>query len=392
MGEVRIKRAGLENVVPKRRFKRGPRPGITCAAVTGGQKARNADKSWLPASRKPGVKQKMRMLGKVVAYSIRLALQNHFYTFNNTIRRQAKGGGIGNSLAGEVARLFDIWWDRQFLEKMKTLKIVVDGYQRYVDDDGITMPAINPGVRFEDGKLINKEELIESDLGIKEDKRTAELTAEIANTIHPSIQVKPDYPSNHIGGRMPLLDMQIWVDKDNLIQHVFYEKEVASKFLIPFRSAHSTKQKKLLLINEVERRMVNCSPDLPWSETSKVLNLFSHKMKRSGYPSSWRREAIRSGIAKYRKRQMESQDGGRPLYRPREWMEEERKLAKAKKKVNWARKQADNDELGRAPLIICPSAGNLTDKIKKVCLEFGISQNIKVPVFLRGGRRLLTLV
>ena len=80
------------------------------------------------------------------------------------------------------------------------------------------------------------------------------------------------------------------------------------------------------------------------------------------------------------------------MYRPREWMEEERRLAKAKKKVNWAKKQADQNELGRAPLIICPSAGNLTAEIKKVCLEFGASQNIKVPVFLRGGRRLSTLV
>ena len=210
--EEEIKKAGLENVVPRRRYNQGPRPGVTCTAITGGQKAREEDKSWLPARRKPGARQNMRMLGKVLAYSIRLAMSNHFYTFNDEIRRQRKGGGIGNSLAGEVARLFDIWWDRGYLKKMKSLKLVVDGYSRYVDDDGITMPAVNPGVRFEGGKLVIKEELIEGDQQVSDDKRTAELSAEISNSIHPSIQVKPDCPSNHRGGRMPLLDMNIWVE------------------------------------------------------------------------------------------------------------------------------------------------------------------------------------
>ena len=69
--------------------------------------------------------------------------------------------------------------------------------------------------------------------------RTAELTADIANTIHPSIQVKPDYPSNHQGGMMPLLDMKIWVDEDNIVKYKYYEKDVASKFFIQFWSSHS---------------------------------------------------------------------------------------------------------------------------------------------------------
>ena len=81
-----------------------------------------------------------------------------------------------------------------------------------------------------------------------------------------------------------------------------------------------------------------------------------------------------------------------PLYSPRECMEEERKLSKAIKKQTWAKKRADKDELARAPLIICSSAGNLTENIKKVCADFGAAQNIQVPVFLRGGKRISSLV
>ena len=132
---------------------------------------------------------------------------------------------------------------------------------------------------------------------------------------------------------------------------------VASKFFIPFKSSHSTRQKKLMLVNEAERRLMNTSPDLPWSEFQSVLTKMSHKMRRSGYPASWRRETFRTAIMRYRRRKKEDLDGIRPLYRPREWMEEDRRLAKARKKQSWAKKHARMDELARAPLIISPSAG-----------------------------------
>ena len=43
-----------------------------------------------------------------------------------------------------------------------------------------------------------------------ETQRTAEIMASIANSINPAIQVTLDYPSNHIDGRMPVLDLKIW--------------------------------------------------------------------------------------------------------------------------------------------------------------------------------------
>ena len=138
--------------------------------------------------------------------------------------------------------------------------------------------------------------------------------------------------------------------------------------------------------------MKNTSPGLPWSESVISLTKMSHKMKRSGYPASWRRETFLSAISKYTTRRKDDQEGRRPLYRPREWMEEERRLNKAKKRQNWAKKQAKDDELARAPLIIFPSDGKLTEDIKKVCTEFGEKHNIHIPVSLRGGKRVSSVV
>ena len=67
-------------------------------------------------------------------------------------------------------------------------------------------------------------------------------------------------------------------------------------------------------------------------------------------------------------------------------------LPKQGKDKSWAKKNAKQYELAQAPLIICTSAGNLTEDIKKVCNKFGASQNIYAPVFLRGGKRISTVV
>ena len=36
---------------------------------------------------------------------------------------------------------------------------------------------------------------------------------EIGNSIHPSIEVTVDYPTNNPNGRMPVLDTEHWLEK-----------------------------------------------------------------------------------------------------------------------------------------------------------------------------------
>ena len=73
-------------------------------AITGGPKARAENQSWLPPSRKPGVRQARRMLGCLVASACRLVMKNHFYSYNNQIMKQAEGGAIGNSLTQKLGK------------------------------------------------------------------------------------------------------------------------------------------------------------------------------------------------------------------------------------------------------------------------------------------------
>ena len=105
MTQEEIDQEGLTHVVHKRRNKKGPRPGLTSKAITGGTKVRNEDEAWIPPSRKPGSRQLKKMVGCLVKTSIELVMKNHFYSYQNQIRKQAKGGAIGNSLTEKLGKL-----------------------------------------------------------------------------------------------------------------------------------------------------------------------------------------------------------------------------------------------------------------------------------------------
>ena len=75
----------------------------------------------------------------------------------------------------------------------------------------------------------------------------------------------------------------------------------------------------------------------------------------------------------------------RPIYRPREWKEKERRLAKEKKGQKWH--QGKEGQVS-APLIIDPTAGNLTAKFKDVCRKFEEVTEMRVAVQERASSSL----
>ena len=78
---------------------------------------------------------------------------------------------------------------------------------------------------------------------------------EVANTIHPSIEVTYDCPSKHEDLKMPVLDLKAWlslgVDLESRepvvsVMHEQYTKEVASKAVVDARSALAMKTKRTI--------------------------------------------------------------------------------------------------------------------------------------------------
>ena len=84
----------------------------------------------------------------------------------------------------------------------------------------------------------------------------------IANSLYSFVQLTIDTPSSHLAGTFPVLDLQMWVDKDNCLLYKFYAKPCSSKYVIPAKSAHSTRMKMCVLVEEGLLRMRNCSRKL----------------------------------------------------------------------------------------------------------------------------------
>ena len=88
-----------------------------------------------------------------------------------------------------------------------------------------------------------------------EEKRTMDILKEIGNTIFKCVQFNIDCTYLHPSTRkVPVLDLQVYFENKQFL-HEIYEKPIASKFVIPSRSAHSKAMKMAVLVEEGLRRL-----------------------------------------------------------------------------------------------------------------------------------------
>ena len=87
--------------------------------------------------------------------------------------------------------------------------------------------------------------------------------------------------------------------------------------MIPYTSAHSRKMKMAVLVEEGLRRLRNHTRGLEWERSRKVMEDWSRKLRRSGYPATMRHEVIKAAVDRYKKMCMEEDEGVRPNHRPR---------------------------------------------------------------------------
>ena len=91
---------------------------------------------------------------------------------------------------------------------------------------------------------------------------TMKVLNEIANSIHPMIELTSDIPSNHTDGKLPVLDLKVRLGLQNQIDFEFYEKKTKNSRVILASSALPWRQKETILVNEAVRRLRNTTPQL----------------------------------------------------------------------------------------------------------------------------------
>ena len=226
-----------------------------------------------------------------------------------------------------------VWWDRQFKIKIDENGLRSRMYKRYVDDINVIVNGPRAGLKFveSEDRVIQDENIVEQELGIKADKRcVSRLVQKIENSIHPSISLEVDYPSEHVDGKVPILVLKVWVElrqiqsvgeggiEINVLLHEFCSKDVASKCVINARSALSWSCKRTILTQEVLRILLNCSRELPWETTVGHVNHMMLRLQYAGYDQKFRTEVVLSALKAYNRMIELDASGEQPLYRPRE--------------------------------------------------------------------------
>ena len=258
-------------------------------------------------------------------------------------------------------------------------------YERYVDDVDLSVEATEPGTRYEHGRLrVDQQQAVE-EKDQPADLRTFRVIQAIGNTIHPSIQLEIDVPSNHTDDKLPILDLKMWIkeveisgNRERKLVHEHYIKDVASKFVIERESAMAISSKRTILTQMCLRAMLNCSHFLGEGTRKHRTEGFMQRMQASGYDEAFRLEVLKSAINAYRK--ICDDGGGKPAYRSKASNTPIRRKEVKKKRRNWFRRG------GYGSVLFVPAT--YRSAMKNLFQEEISRSNLKIKVVERSGRKI----
>ena len=116
---------------------------------------------------------------------------------------------------------------------------------------------------------------------------------EVANSVQNGIEMEEDLPSRNPDGKLPILDMEVWLDENNYVVYQHYEKPVASKQIMKEKSAQSSVCKRSVHVNEMMRRILDTSARLNWADhVAPVLTDYCVRMKLAGYDEHYRKKTL----------------------------------------------------------------------------------------------------
>lgn len=189
---------------------------------------------------------------------------------------------------------------KMFRDKMQENKVPVYLAKKYVDDVDLMLETLRVGTRWNGSSLEWRKEWEDQDILENEDDdvKTMREVRKLSDSLISFIKLKEDVPVNHVCGKIPVLDFQVWAEKDTdedgdmktNVMFEFYEKPMSSKFVIMEESALPNRMKITTLSQEVIRRMRNTCRDIPDKRRCDILSIYMRKLERSGYSESVRRK------------------------------------------------------------------------------------------------------
>ena len=101
-------------------------------------------------------------------------------------------------------------------------------YDRYVDDSNQIAETIPPLTKY--NVLSERSEIDEMQNPDEEaEERTSQVLKEVADSVQPGIVMDIDHPSRNVESKLPILDMEVWLNGDGLAVYRHYEKPMANR-------------------------------------------------------------------------------------------------------------------------------------------------------------------
>ena len=355
---------GLSRVVPRRRYKKGCKPGVTGKEIMGIETEDEA--KWEFPNREYTELEKRKLMGTCLEIGIRTIFELHTYQFGGKLYQQADGGPIGLRITGACAKVMMGVWSvrvKRILEENHVRIWLASGY---IDDMRHLTSEIGLGRRWseKEQKFVFKEEWRQEEekFGYSKEKKSSIEIGKVMNSIFKEIQFTTEIEEDYKDNRIPTLDFTMWNEKGEeregetperrkerqkqkgKILYSFYEKEMGTQFCILETSAMSYNSKRSSLAQEVVRRMLNTSEMVSQEERDTIVEKFILKLKRSGYSESQRKEIVLAGLKGYETKKKRAEVEQKDLHRDGAATAITRMKKKLLAKTTWYKAKQENNK------------------------------------------------
>ena len=268
----------------------------------------------------------------------------------------------------ETASLAMLLWDKGFLAKLRRMGLKVGLYKRYVDDIIVIIDEIAPGWFFcgDSGRMTFDPE--HPTAKMEPDARTFSVLEAIANTLNGDIQMESDVSSNHASGRLPVLDLDMFMTGEG-VEFSFYQKPMNSPFCNMYRSALAAKTKRDSLFQEGLRRLRNMSQGISHLERCSIMDRFMNTVRVSGYDARYRVTLLKGILDRQKQLETEFESGEKQRYRSRQQIKDQKSAKLGKYPDTWFIK----GDVGNTLKVPFTPGGKLKDMIGRKLSARGLT-------------------
>ena len=152
-----------------------------------------------------------------------------------------------------------------------------------MDDIRAFLGSLRMGWRWHEGRLAYTRtwEREDRESGLSASRRTANVLVGMMNSVFSFLNFTVELEEDFTDGKLPSLDIAIWVEAGRRVMYEHFEKTMASNLLVEAKSALSMEVKQATLSEEVARRLRNTSLRLDPGRRLEIIERACVKMKTS---------------------------------------------------------------------------------------------------------------